>query len=525
MAGCLPVASDRECEPHGLCGGAGRNCRWTLLQSRFVKIQGAETWTLSTPLGSGGFGQVFLAEGPDGKHAAAKLVPKAPGAERELLFEQLNGVPNVVPVIDTAETADAWVLIMPLAEKSLADELAALGTLTLEQAHKALTDIATALAALEGDVVHRDLKPQNVLLLDGSWCLADFGIARYAEATTAPDTRKFAMSTPYAAPERWRDERATAASDVYSLGVMAHQLLTGTLPFAGPSAHEFREQHLHQEPPALQGGTPRLAALVEECLFKAPEARPTPTNLLARLANAATSSRTPGASRLAAVNQAVVAQSAAQAASTSREQSELERRAQLAAAAASQLSAISAEVLDVLTLEATAAAVTHMPGRGWKATLGPASIGLSQPVHEQAPTWGGWQPPALNLISHATISIVIPTDRSGYEGRSHSIWYCDAHEAGVYRWYETAFMHSPLMARPQRGQDPFALTPNESAAKALWAGMAEFQVAWPFTPLILGELDEFIDRWVEWFATAAEGQLRHPSSMPERRVDGTWRRS
>lgn len=78
--------------------------------------------------------------------------------------------------------------------------------------------IATALAASDGRVVHRDLKPENVLYLDGHWCLADFGIARHAEASTALDTRKLAMDPHYAAPERWRFERATSAADVYSLG-------------------------------------------------------------------------------------------------------------------------------------------------------------------------------------------------------------------------------------------------------------------------------------------------------------------
>ncbi len=154
-----------------------------------VKIQGREAWTLSGRLGGGGFGQVFRARSDDGQLAAAKYVPKAPGAERELLFEQLSDVPNVVPIIDTAETDDAWVLVMPLAERSLADEIAQRGPLPLDQALIVLIDIATALAALEGNVVHRDLKPQNVLLIEGRWCLADFGIARYAEASTAPDTR------------------------------------------------------------------------------------------------------------------------------------------------------------------------------------------------------------------------------------------------------------------------------------------------------------------------------------------------
>jgi hypothetical protein len=489
-----------------------------------VKIQGREVWTLSERLGGGGFGQVFRAVSDDGQLAAAKLVPKAPGAQRELLFEQLSDVPNVVPIIDTAETVDAWVLVMPLAERALADEMDQRGLPPLDQALVVLIEIANALAALEGNVVHRDLKPQNVLLLEGRWCLADFGIARYAEASTAPDTRKFAMSMPYAAPERWRGERATAAADVYSLGVMAHEVLAGALPFSGPSDHEFREQHLHADPPSLQGATTRLTALIEECLFKAPQSRPTPTNLLARLAKAGDVSRLPGASSLAAANQAAVARAGEAAAGQSRQRTEQERRAELATAAHAQLKAISAELLDVLTTEAPAAAVTHMPARGWKATLEAAAIGLSQPAAQPQPDWGGWQAPAIDVISHATISIVFSPDRFGYEGRSHSLWYCDAKQEGEYGWFETAFMHTPLTRRQANGQDPFALLPSEASAKALWSGMAEYQVAWPFTRLVVGELEELVDRWLGWFAAATQGALHRPSTMAEQQPVGSWRR-
>lgn len=79
---------------------------------------------------------------------------------------------------------------------------------------------------------------------------------------------------------------------------------------------------------------------------------------------------------------------------------------------------------------------------------------------------------------------------------------------------------------PRRGrQDPFALDPGEESAKALWAGMAEFQMAWPFTRLGVDDLGEFVDRWPGWFADAAAGKLAHPSSMPERDPAGSWRRS
>jgi hypothetical protein len=69
------------------------------------------------------------------------------------------------------------------------------------------------------------------------------------------------------------------------------------------------------------------------------------------------------------------------------------------------------------------------------------------------------------------------------------------------------------------------MNPSEESAKAVVSGMAEWQVAWPFIPLAVGDLDEFINRWGGWFADAAQGQLTHPSSMPERSPQGSWRRN
>ena len=133
-------------------------------------------------------------------------------------------------MIDQGETEDAWVIVMPRAEKSLRDLLDEVGGAGLGTgaAVGALTDIAQALGDLAGRVVHRDLKPENVLLVDGRWCLADFGISRFADATTALDTRKFAKTPPYAAPEQWR-ERATSATDVYAFGVIAYEFGDGAV--------------------------------------------------------------------------------------------------------------------------------------------------------------------------------------------------------------------------------------------------------------------------------------------------------
>ena len=154
-------------------------------------------WYIGEQLREGGFGRVHLAQVGDGESAVIKLVPKAPGADREILFEDLDGIPNVVPIIDRGEWKNFWVLVMPKADKSLRDYLSEnIEHLSIDDTVQVLSDVTQALVAMEGQIVHRDIKPDNILLLGGRWCLADFGISRYAEATTAPDTRKFAMTPP-----------------------------------------------------------------------------------------------------------------------------------------------------------------------------------------------------------------------------------------------------------------------------------------------------------------------------------------
>ena len=93
----------------------------------------------------------------------------------------------------------------------------------------------------------------------------------------------------------------------------------------------------------------------------------------------------------------------------------------------------------------------------------------------------------------------------------------------MFRWYETAFMFMPFSPKTSR-IDPFALSPGWEAYVALSSVMAEYQVAWPFAPIDQGDERDFIERWLVWFGEAAQGLLRHPSSMPERDPNNTWRR-
>lgn len=468
-------------------------------------------WQLGNPIASGGFAEVFEAQADDGTAAVIKLIPKAPGASRELLFESLSGLPNILPILDSGEWEDYYVLAMPRAQKSLRQHLEeAGGKLSVDEAVAVLIEVAEALASLEAGVVHRDLKPENVLLYDGHWCLADFGIARYAEATTALDTRKYAMTAPYAAPEQWRGERATNATDEYAFGVMAFELFQGRFPFPGP---DFREQHLDQPPPSIIGCPPSLVSLVNECLFKAPAARPTPANILARL-RASQRTASPAAGRLEAVNKEVIERQGQEAARISAQRSREETRQELLSAAEESFNRILETFRERVLEAAPATQVTS--NRELIFRLGDGVLDIDQVRMAPADCLAAFDyEPAFDVIAYTAIAARKPRDRYGYEGRAHSLWFCDARVGGVYRWYELAFMVRPTI--PQRSPlDPFALPPTDEDAAGTFAPVGGIrQIAWQPLPFDQGEEEQFIERWLTWFAAAAEGTLSHPSSMPE----------
>lgn len=469
------------------------------------------SWKLGNPFASGGFGKIFEAYGEDGTIAVVKLIPKEPGASRELLFESISGLPNIVPIFDSGEWEDYYILVMPRAEKSLRQHLTEVGRkLAVAEVFPLLTDMAEALASLQVGVIHRDLKPENILFYMGHWCLADFGIARYAEATTAPDTRKYAMTPPYTAPEQWRAERATSATDVYAFGVIAFELLQGKLPFPGP---DFREWHLNQPSPAIIDCPSFLASLVNECLFKAPEARPKPANILARL-HAGQKPATPAVARLQEVNKSVVEKLGEQAAKISAQQSRDESRRELFEAAQQSFTRILKSFQEHI-LEA-APATNIYSSRGIVLNLGEGALSVD-PV-QKAPAdclVASDHEAPFDVIAYSTIVVRKSKDQYGYEGREHSLWFCDAHDQSVYRWYELAFMVHPHV-KQRFTLDPFALPPTDKlAGRALSPVMDVRQLAWQPLPFDQGNEDQFIERWAMWFAAATDGTLSHPSHMPE----------
>ena len=267
----------------------------------------------------------------------------------------------------------------------------------------------------------------------------------------------------------------------------------------------------------MPGIPPWLNSMVEECLFKQAQARPVPQNLLARLeANNRPSS--PAAVRLQQANAADVHRRAEEERQKSVEEMAEERRVSLFEAGRQSFRRIIESLGRQIADNAPSSNVGGSPTpEGW--SLNEALLLVDQVARTPLIASQGM---TFEMVGHTAIKTEMPVRmRQGYVGRSHSLWYCDAQEAGVFRWYEIAFFDRN--ARTRNGFSPFSLIPGDPDLKhALGNYSTPVQLARPFMPIDQGEEQAFIERWMDWFAAAAQGQLRL-GSLPELRARGSWR--
>src|SRR5205085_5768058 len=196
--------------------------------------------------------------------------------------------PNIVPLFDSGDAEGVLYFVMPYEEgPSLRTRLNAGPIESTVECVSALRDVSRALAyAHERGVVHRDIKPDNVLLSGGAAVVTDFGIAKAiaaarGEAAGATLTQfGTSIGTPaYMSPEQAAgDPNVDHRADIYSLGCMAYELLSGQLPFGNRTPQRMLAAHMGEEPkPLLEIApmtSPSLATLVMSCLAKDPSARP-----------------------------------------------------------------------------------------------------------------------------------------------------------------------------------------------------------------------------------------------------------
>ena len=285
-----------------------------------------DAYTLERELGGGGMSRVFVAtERSLGRRVVIKVLAPELAAEvsgprftREIRLTANLQHPQIVPVLSAGESGGQPYYIMPFVEgESLRAYVTRLGALPIAGAVSILRDVAKALEyAHARGVVHRDIKPDNVLLVGSSATVADFGIAKAISASAtdaghAITQQGTAIGTPaYMAPEQAAgDPNVDHRADLYAFGAMAYEILTGESPFAGRPGHQMVVAHMTEQPVPLGDRRsdipPALAALVRRCLEKDREARPqsateivlaldavsTPTGGVARAAHAAPRAR------------------------------------------------------------------------------------------------------------------------------------------------------------------------------------------------------------------------------------------
>ncbi|PJF31935.1 MAG: hypothetical protein CUN51_03060 [Candidatus Thermofonsia Clade 1 bacterium] len=233
-------------------------------------------------LGKGGMAVVYRARQADlGREVAIKVM-KASLADSEdflarfrreaHLIAQLDH-PHIITIYEYGQEGDTVFLAMRLLTGgSLADRLRERGALSLDETSRITRQVASALTlAHSRGVIHRDLKPQNVLFdSSDNAVLTDFGIAKVDNSSTLVTGTGIAIGTPsYMAPEQWRGEPVDLRIDIYALGLMLFEMLTGRLPFIGDTPASLMFKHLTEPPPRIRQLRSDLPASIEAVILRA----------------------------------------------------------------------------------------------------------------------------------------------------------------------------------------------------------------------------------------------------------------
>ena len=263
----------------------------TAVDPLFLSLQEALAghYALERELGRGGMAVVYLARDVRlDRPVAIKLLPPDRGAHdrfrdgfmREARTAARLSHPHIVPIHAVEEVRGYVFYVMSYVDgETLAERVANRGPLPPREASRVLQEVAGALAAAHADgVVHRDVKPGNILLerAAGRAMVTDFGIARAADGGETA-VGELVGTPEYMSPEQAAGEAVDARSDVYSLGVVAYYMVSGQLPFTAPTIQAVLAKQLTQAPPPVESiapGIPRtLANAIDTCLIKDPSRR------------------------------------------------------------------------------------------------------------------------------------------------------------------------------------------------------------------------------------------------------------
>jgi serine/threonine protein kinase len=237
-------------------------------------------YRIDSLLGVGGMGRVYRATAPGGDPVALKLVKSDLARDtvfrkrfdREARIAQSVSHPHLVPVLDTGEENGIPYLTQRFIQGgSLADQIEQRGQLDVETTLRVCGEVAGALDALHANnLIHRDVKPANILVDDqGVSYITDFGLAKDTQGSLLTRPGQAVGSLDYMAPEQIRGEEVTAATDVYALGCVIYECLTGAPPFADRQGMRVLWAHLQDEPPDPRQRRQDLPAALGSVLLEA----------------------------------------------------------------------------------------------------------------------------------------------------------------------------------------------------------------------------------------------------------------
>ena len=237
-------------------------------------------------IGEGGMANVYLANDTilDRKVAIKVLRGDLSNDEkfirrfkREALSVSNLSHPNIVEVYDVGEEDGNYYIVMEYIEgKTLKQLLQKRGALTLNEVIDIMTQLTDGLAhAHEAYIIHRDIKPQNIMIEDnGLVKITDFGIAMALNSTQLTQTNSVMGSVHYLPPEQANGKGSTVKSDIYSLGILMYELLTGSVPFKGDTAVEIALKHMKEKIPSIRKQNPTIPQSVENIVLKATAKNP-----------------------------------------------------------------------------------------------------------------------------------------------------------------------------------------------------------------------------------------------------------
>ncbi|HLR74903.1 MAG TPA: Stk1 family PASTA domain-containing Ser/Thr kinase [Virgibacillus sp.] len=241
----------------------------------------SERYKIKSTIGGGGMANVYLADDTILDREVAIKVLRLEYANDEEFIARFDreakaatslSHPNVVNIFDVGEEDHILYMVMEYVDGlTLKEYIQQYGPVEVEEALSIMKQITAAIAhAHANDLVHRDIKPQNILIDSyGQVKVTDFGIAVALSATSLTKTNSILGSVHYLSPEQARGGLATKKSDIYSLGIVLYELLTGRMPFSGETPVSIALKHLQNDPPSVKTFNPSIPQSVENIVLRA----------------------------------------------------------------------------------------------------------------------------------------------------------------------------------------------------------------------------------------------------------------